>query len=120
MLVDLVSLQLLMMVLVDFLQKNALLKKKNFEQEGNDYEEECDTNPLEEEWANCLTSGQMHSLTVPGFCAAVRQSMRTIGLLYDSVLSFPILEIPRVFPSTRTTCTAYYSSCTAYNSFPVR
>jgi hypothetical protein len=27
-----------------------------------------------------------HSLTVPGFCAIVRQSMRTIAILYDSVL----------------------------------
>jgi hypothetical protein len=27
-----------------------------------------------------------HSLTVPGFCAIVRQSTRTIAILYDTVL----------------------------------
>jgi hypothetical protein len=27
-----------------------------------------------------------HSLTVPGFCAIVPQSTRTIAILYDSVL----------------------------------
>jgi hypothetical protein len=60
----------------------------------------------------CEVRMSTHSLTVPGVCAVVRQSTRTMALLYDSVLlrtKFSVLEIPQIFLSTRTIAFLYDS-----------
>jgi hypothetical protein len=54
----------------------------------------------------------MHSLTVPDFCAIVRQSTRTIAILYDSVLkrtNVSIVKITQKFRSTRIIAVLYDS-----------
>jgi hypothetical protein len=53
--------------------------------------------------------GFVHSLTVPGFCAIVRQSTRTIAIVYDSVLqhtNFSIVKMTQNLHKTR--IIAYY------------
>jgi hypothetical protein len=62
--------------------------------------------PLQHRWHkqtlrfwNRLLIAENHSLTVPGFCAIVRQCTRTMALLYDSVLwrtKFPIVDFPKL------------------------